>query len=226
MQLEVIRGGLKPGYSLDNLGMNLSTWAKGSTGESEWYLADRQVCGWRDEGVHQMWEGRLWGSSRLPRYGHFKWVNRLWCHQVNPLSGQNSVERWTGDRVVQGSNPAAATYSLWNFGNSAYPALPVSFGGDTESRRSLLSARGSKRSHQSALEMYRPNLSWTPPPTLRPCSHLFRFAFWSRSGPVPLVHVAFTPAKIDRTRCGCGPVMRSHLFRTRSGTRTVSIPGC
>ena len=58
----------------------------------------------------------------------------------------------------------------------------------------------------------------------RPCSHLFRFAFRSRSGPVPLVRVAFTPAKIDRTRSGCGPVTRSHLFRSRSGTRT--IPGC
>ncbi len=70
--------------------------------------------------------------------------------------------------VVQGSNPAAATYSLRNFGNSVYPALPVSFGGDTKCRRSLLSgvyARGSKRSHQSALEMC--NLSWTPPPTIR-----------------------------------------------------------
>ena len=53
-----------------------------------------------------------------------------------------------------GSNPAAAT-SLRNFGNSIYPALPVSFGGDTKSRRSLLSgvyARGCKISHQSALE--------------------------------------------------------------------------
>ena len=60
------------------------------------------------------------------------------------------------DRTVSrpGSNPATVT-SLRNFGNSAYPALPVSFGGDTKSRRSLLSgvyARGSKRSHQSALE--------------------------------------------------------------------------
>ena len=66
-------------------------------------------------------------------------------------------------RVVLGSNPTAAT-SLRNFGNSAYPALPVSLGGDTKSHRSLLSgvyARGSKRSHQSALEMF--NLSWTPP---------------------------------------------------------------
>ena len=35
------------------------------------------------------------------------------------------IERWTGDRVVHGSNPAAATYSLRNFGNSVYPALPV-----------------------------------------------------------------------------------------------------
>ena len=47
-------------------------------------------------------------------------------------------------------------FSLRNFGNSVYPALPVSFGGDTNlSRRSLLSgvyARGSKISHQSALE--------------------------------------------------------------------------
>ena len=48
------------------------------------------------------------------------------------------VERWTGDRVVQGSNLAAATDSLRNFGNSIYPALPVSFGGDTKKRRSLL----------------------------------------------------------------------------------------
>ena len=61
-----------------------------------------------------------------------------------------------------GSNPAAST-SPRNFGNSVYPALPGSFGGDTESRRSLLSgvyARGSKRSHQSALALC--NLSWTP----------------------------------------------------------------
>ena len=45
--------------------------------------------------------------------------------------------------------------------------------------------------------------------------------FRSRSGPVPLVRVAFTPAKIDRNRSGCGPVTRSHLFRTRSGTRSL-----
>ena len=42
----------------------------------------------------------------------------------------SGLERWTGDRVVLGSNLAAATYSLRNFGNSFYPALPVSFGGD------------------------------------------------------------------------------------------------
>ena len=45
--------------------------------------------------------------------------------------------------------------SLRNFGNSVYPALPGSFGGDTKSRRSPLSgvyARGSKISHQFALE--------------------------------------------------------------------------
>ncbi len=76
------------------------------------------------------------------------------------------LERWTDDRVIQGSNPAEETYfasELWHFGNSVCPALPVSFGGDTKSGRSLLSgvyARGSKISHQSALEMC--NLSWTP----------------------------------------------------------------
>ena len=58
---------------------------------------------------------------------------------------------------------------------------------------------------------------------VRPCPHLFRFAFRSRSGPVPLVRVAFTPAKIDRNRSGCGPVTRSHLFRTRSGTRSLRL---
>ena len=69
--------------------------------------------------------------------------------------GPSGLERWTGDRTVQGSNPTAENFSLRNFGNSVYPALPVSFGGDTKSCRSLLSgvyARGSKRSHQSALE--------------------------------------------------------------------------
>ena len=80
---------------------------------------------------------------------------------------KNGLERWTGDWVVLGWNPTAAT-SLRNFGNSVYPALPVSFEGDNKIRRSLLSgvyARGSKRSHQSALQMC--NLSWTPPPPLR-----------------------------------------------------------
>ena len=67
----------------------------------------------------------------------------------------SGLERWTGDRTVRGSNPTAENVSLRKFGNSVYPALPVSFGGDTKSRRSLLSgvyARGSKRPHQSALE--------------------------------------------------------------------------
>ena len=47
---------------------------------------------------------------------------------------------------------------------SVDPALPVSFGGDTKSRRSLLSgvyARGSKRSHQSAAALEMCNLLWT-----------------------------------------------------------------
>ena len=53
---------------------------------------------------------------------------------------------------------------------------------------------------------------------LRPCSHLFRFAFRSRSSPVPLVRVAFTPGKIDWNGSGFGPVTRSHLFRNATGT--------
>ena len=51
-------------------------------------------------------------------------------------------------RVI-GLNPAGGT-SLQNFGNSVYPALPVYFGGNTRSCRSLLFhgyARGSKMSH-------------------------------------------------------------------------------
>ena len=70
------------------------------------------------------------------------------------LSG---LEHWLGLATVwswPGSNPAVLT-SLRDFGNSVHPALPVSFGGDTKSRQSLLSgvyARGSKISHQSALE--------------------------------------------------------------------------
>ena len=46
---------------------------------------------------------------------------------------------------------------------SVYPALSVSFGGDSKSRRSRLAgvyAKGSKIFHQSALEMC--HLSWTP----------------------------------------------------------------
>ena len=39
-------------------------------------------------------------------------------------------------RTVEGSNPTVENFSLRNFGNSVYPALPVSFGGDSKSRRS------------------------------------------------------------------------------------------
>ena len=37
-----------------------------------------------------------------------------------------------------------AATSLRNFGNSVYPALPASFGGDTKSSRSLLSGAYAK----------------------------------------------------------------------------------
>ena len=42
-----------------------------------------------------------------------------------------------GGPGLLGSHPAVAT-SLRSFGNAAYPVLPVYFGGDTKSRRSLL----------------------------------------------------------------------------------------
>ena len=63
----------------------------------------------------------------------------------------SGLERWTGNRVVQGSNPAAATYSLRNFGNSVYlcqclseetlkavgPFYPVSMPGEVKDPTSL-----------------------------------------------------------------------------------------
>ena len=61
----------------------------------------------------------------------------VWCRNES-VRGQSGLERWTGDRTVRGSNPTAENFSLRNFGNSVYPALPVSFGGDTKSRRSRL----------------------------------------------------------------------------------------
>ena len=48
----------------------------------------------------------------------------------------SGLERRTSDLVVLGSNSAGGTL-LRNFGNSVYPALPVSFGGATKHRRSL-----------------------------------------------------------------------------------------
>ena len=92
-----------------------------------------------------------------------------WARPAKPKSKMNSMGRavtewvralaWNGDRTYPaGFEPHfGKNFSLRNFGNSVYPSLPVSFGGDTKSRRSLLSgvyARGSKtkRSHQPALE--------------------------------------------------------------------------
>ena len=74
-----------------------------------------------------------------------------------------------------------------NFGNFLYPTLPVSFGRDTKSRWSLLSgvyARGSKRPHQSALEMCNcRGLSNSPPPPPPPCNkpHTLRDAVTGRN---------------------------------------------
>ena len=56
------------------------------------------------------------------------------------------LELSTSNRVFLGLNPAAET-SLRNFGNSVYSALPVSFGGDTKSRRYLVSMPGEVQDH-------------------------------------------------------------------------------
>ena len=75
------------------------------------------------------------------------------------LIGRGGVTEWAGALDWR----PGGRIQLWQlrfgtFGNSAYPALPVSFEGDAKSCRSLLIlsgvyARESKRSHQSALEM-------------------------------------------------------------------------
>ena len=77
-----------------------------------------------------------------------------------------------GDRMVLGSIPAVQhrfrtlTIPFTTLCQTCPFHLPVSFGGDTKNRQSLLSGgyarRGSQISHlQSALEMCNP--SWTPP---------------------------------------------------------------
>ena len=75
----------------------------------------------------------------------------------------SGLEHWTGDRVVRGSNPAAAT-SLRNFGNSVHPALPVSFGGVTIKAVGPFNLMSVPGEVKSALEMW--NLSWTPQSSL------------------------------------------------------------
>ena len=92
-----------------------------------------------------------------PRYFLNQGFHRYWHRTTGGARWPSGLERWTGERTVWGSNPTAENFSLRNFafGNSVYPALPVSFGEDTKSRQSLLSgvyARGSKIPHQSALE--------------------------------------------------------------------------
>ena len=64
----------------------------------------------------------------------------------------SGLEHWTGDRVILGSNPAAAT-SPRDFGNSVYPALPVSFGGDLKAVGPfyLVSMPGEVKDHTSLL---------------------------------------------------------------------------
>ncbi len=58
--------------------------------------------------------------------------------RVLPVVG-GAVAEWVRVLDWRPDGPGSENFSLRNFGNSVYPALPVSFGGDTKSRRSLLS---------------------------------------------------------------------------------------
>ena len=76
------------------------------------------------------------------------------------------VMRWAGDRVVMGSNQDCwCNFANCNFGNSVYPALAVSFGGDTKKPSvpsiDLMSMRGELKDRTQGVKMC--NLSWTPP---------------------------------------------------------------
>ena len=64
------------------------------------------------------------------------------CMEYNKLSyivgaWPSVLERWIGDSPGNPGFESAAATSLRHFGNSAYPALPVSFGGEPKNRRSL-----------------------------------------------------------------------------------------
>ena len=88
----------------------------------------------------------------------------LWHRRVT-LSLWGTVAEWVRAWDWRPGGPGFESHcgnfapELWQFRLPHFG--PVSFGGDTKSRRSFLYARGSKRSHQSAQEMC--NLSWTPP---------------------------------------------------------------
>ena len=73
------------------------------------------------------------------------------CISLKSYRGEfASGARWFSARAQdwrKGGPGFKSCTSLWNFSNSVYPALPVSFGGDAKCRWSLLSgvyARGSK----------------------------------------------------------------------------------
>ena len=80
-------------------------------------------------------------SLRLPNshasvnacFFKFELINVLYIVEL----GAQWLEHRTGDRMVLGLNPAGGT-SLQNFPSSVYPALPVSFGGDTKSRQQCI----------------------------------------------------------------------------------------
>ena len=118
----------------------------------------------------------------------------------------------------------------WEEGRKAYPYLFVPYPGTTHCSELLVLISWCVASHGTHILSWEKSvqfwsltvlsqntLSHTKAEAL-PCVHsLGRVHTCSGSGPVPLVRVAFTPAKIDRTRSGCVSVTRSHLFRNAYG---------
>ena len=95
-------------------------------------------------------------------------------HLFTPGQWKSGLERWTGDRLVLGLNPAAAT-SLRNFGNSVYPALPVSFGGDNNAVSTRYFSEPGAIDRDQFAPSSRPVRAQLPVSTREQPEHSFRF---------------------------------------------------
>ena len=89
-----------------------------------------------------------------------KYVSELGINQGASVADWVRALAWGGVRMVPGRvRISLRKTSLRNFGNSVYPAFPVSFGGDTKNRPFyLVSMPGEVTTSLHCIE-----LSWTPP---------------------------------------------------------------